>query len=138
MEINSQEDNSNFTFVGMSIEKLSISFGIFLILWGFVISFISSSNSFTSYIPSMLGLPVLIFSYLSLKFTKRKKLFMHIVVIFALIIFLGGFDFVRQILNGNVFINLWADVSKIMMLLSGAIFLYACIKSFRFERQKKF
>ena len=63
------ENNQNpeFKALGLRIEILSILFGVFLILWGIVVSIISGSNSFTSYIPSLIGIPILIFSYLSIK-----------------------------------------------------------------------
>ena len=63
-----------FKALGMTIEKISIFYGIFLIIWGVIISFLSNSNSFTSYIPSMLGIPILIFSFLSIIFTNKKKI----------------------------------------------------------------
>ena len=62
-------------------------------------------------------------------------MFMHIVVIFGLTIFLGGLDFVRSIFTGSVFENLWADISKLMMLLSGLFFTYQCVKSFIHARK---
>ena len=112
------------------MEIFSIIYGIFLFFWGIIISLISGSDSFTSYIPSLLGFPILIFAYLSIKFISKKKMFMHIVVIFGLIIFLGGLDFLRSIFTGSVFENLWSDISKLMMLLSGLFFTYQCVKSF--------
>tara|TARA_B100000683_G_C12288840_1_gene473086 strand:+ start:341 stop:769 length:429 start_codon:yes stop_codon:yes gene_type:complete len=134
MEIENQ-NNSEFKVVGLTMEKLSIYYGFFLILWGVIISFISGSNSMTSYIPSILGIPILVFSYLSIKFASKKKMFMHIVVLFGLIIFLGGLDFIRSVISGNAFGNLWADLSKIMMLLTGLFFTYQCIKSFIHARK---
>ena len=134
MEIENQ-NNSEFKVVGLTMEILSIYYGFFLILWGIIISFISGSNSMTSYIPSILGIPILIFSYLSIKFASKKKMFMHIVVLFGLIIFLGGLDFIRSVISGNAFSNLWADLSKIMMLLTGLFFTYQCIKSFIHARK---
>ena len=134
MEIENQ-NNSEFKVVGLTMEKLSIYYGFFLILWGVIISFLSGSNSMTSYIPSILGIPILIFSYLSIKFASKKKMFMHIVVLFGLIIFLGGLDFIRSVISGNAFGNLWADLSKIMMLLTGLFFTYLCIKSFIHARK---
>ena len=62
-----------FKVFGMTIEKISIIYGTFLIIWGVIISFLSNSNSFTSYIPSVLGIPILIFSFLSIKFVNKKK-----------------------------------------------------------------
>tara|TARA_Y100000591_G_scaffold215124_1_gene186765 strand:- start:375 stop:800 length:426 start_codon:yes stop_codon:yes gene_type:complete len=135
---NDSNQNSNeFTIFGMTIEKLSILYGFFLIIWGVIISFISGSNSFTSYIPSILGIPILLFSFFSIKFTSKKKLFMHIVVFFGLIILLGGLDLVRVIINGILFENFWADVSKLMMLLTGLFFTYQCVRSFIHARKNK-
>ena len=93
MNFDLKQNNDEFKIFGMTIEKFSIIYGIFLISFGVVISLISGSNSFTSYIPSFFGLPILIFAFLSIKFVDKKKMFMHIVVIFGLIIFLGGLDF---------------------------------------------
>jgi len=124
------ENNNEYKIFGLTIEKLSIFYGLFLILWGVLISFFSGSDSFTSYIPSILGLPILILSFFSIKFSTRKKLFMHIVVLIGLIIFLGGLDFIRALAIGNAFDNIWADISKLMMLITGLIFVFQCIKSF--------
>tara|TARA_B100000674_G_scaffold20111_1_gene14168 strand:- start:262 stop:675 length:414 start_codon:yes stop_codon:yes gene_type:complete len=128
---------NEFKVYGMTIEKFSIIYGLFLILFGILVSFISNSTSLTSYIPSFLGLPILLFSSLAIKFDHKKKLFMHIVVIFGLLIFFGGFDFMRSLINGNVFQNFWPDVSKLIMLLSGTLFNFQCIKSFIYARKNK-
>ena len=133
--INNENTNTEFRIFGMSIENLSIIYGILLICWGVIISFISGSNSFTSFIPSFLGFPILIFSYLSIKFISKKKFFMHIVVLLGLIIFIGGLDFIRAIITGNVFTNFWADISKLMMLLTGLFFTIQCIRSFIHARR---
>ena len=119
------------------MEKLSIFYGLFLIFWGIVISFLSGSNSFTSYIPSILGMPILVFSYLSIKFISKKKMFMHIVVLFGLIIVIGGLDFLRSLISGYAFENFWADISKLMMLLTGLFFVYQCVRSFIHARKVK-
>jgi len=85
-------EQKEFTVFGKSIEKLSLIYGMFLILWGVAISFISGSTSVTSYIPSFLGAPIVIFSVLSLYFPSKKKIFMHIVVLVGVTILLGGLD----------------------------------------------
>ena len=133
------QDNSikKFTFLGKSMESVSIIYGIFLIIWGIAVSFISGSNSLTSFIPSMFGLPILLFSILSVKFSNKKKLFMHIVVTFGLIVFIGGLDFSRGLIKGTSFNNMWADTSKLMMLTTGLIFTYLCVKSFIFARKNR-
>ena len=135
-----ENQNTNikeFTFLGRSMESVSIIYGIFLIIWGIAVSLISSSNSLTSFIPSIFGLPILLFSILSIKFQNRKKLFMHIVVTFGLIVFIGGLDFSRGLIKGTSFTNMWADTSKLMMLMTGLIFTYLCIKSFIFARKNR-
>ncbi len=131
------QENKEFLVFNLSIEKFSLFYGLFLIVWGVFISLISGSSSLTSYIPSFLGIPILLFSYLSIKLPSKKKLFMHLVVIFGLIIFLGGVDFLRSLINGSAFDNLWADISKIMMLLTGFYFSLQCIRSFIFARRNK-
>jgi hypothetical protein len=135
-----ENQNTNikeFTFLGISMESISITYGIFLIIWGIAVSVISGSNSLTSFIPSIFGLPILLFSILSVKFPNRKKLFMHIVVTFGLIVFIGGLDFSRGLMKGTLFDNMWADTSKLMMLITGIIFTYLCVKSFIFARKNK-
>ena len=137
MEENTSQNNNEFKTFGMTIEKFSIFYGSFLIFWGLIVSLISGSSSFTSYIPSFFGIPILLFSYLSLKIQSKKKLFMHMVVLFGLIIFIGGLDLLRSVFNGNLFINVWADLSKLMMLLTGLFFTYQCIKSFIHARRNR-
>tara|TARA_B100000609_G_scaffold175804_1_gene153335 strand:+ start:24 stop:437 length:414 start_codon:yes stop_codon:yes gene_type:complete len=128
-------NNPEFKIYGTTIETFSIFYGSFLIFWGVFVSFISVSNSLTSFIPSFIGLPILIFSNLSIKFSNKKKLFMHIVVFFGLIAFLGGLDFLRSILGGTLFQNFWADISKFILLTTGGYFVYQCIRSFIFVRK---
>ena len=64
-------------------------------------------------------------------------MFMHIVVLFGLIIFLGGIDFIRSLVSGNAFENVYADLSKIMMLVTGLFFTYQCIRSFIHARKMR-
>ena len=129
--------NKEFKVLNLTIEKLSLYYGFFLIAWGIIVSFVSGSSSATSYIPSFLGFPLVIFSYLAMKFSSKKKLFMHIVVIFGLIILLGGLDFIRTLISGYAFENFWADASKIMMMLTGLYFLIQCVRSFIFARENR-
>ena len=132
---NQLNNNSEFKIFGTTIETFSVFYGSFLVFWGVIVSFISGSNSLTSFIPSLIGLPILIFSNLSIKFTNKKKLFMHIVVFFGLIAFLGGLDFLRSILSGTLFQNFWADISKLILLTTGGYFVYQCIRSFIFAKK---
>ena len=58
----------------------------------------------------------MIFSYMSIKIPTKKKMFMHIVVLVGLIVLIGGLDVIRSIMSANLFDNIWADASKLMML----------------------
>ena len=127
--------NEEFKWCGLTVEKLSVYYGVFLISWGLIISLISGSDSFTSYIPSILGVIVVLFSSLAIKIPNKKKLFMHIVVLFGIIIFLGGLDVFRSF--DNLFDNLWADVSKFMLLITGLWFTVINVKSFIFIRKNR-
>ena len=126
-----------YKFMGLNMESISIIYSLFLILWGSIIYFSTSSSSFTALIPTILGLPILFFSILAIVFTSKKKLFMHIVVLFGLLISIGGLDVLRGVISEN-FLNLfWADISKLMMLFTGIFFTYLCVQSFRFARRNR-
>tara|TARA_B100000929_G_C15140992_1_gene294660 strand:+ start:92 stop:487 length:396 start_codon:yes stop_codon:yes gene_type:complete len=129
--------NKEFTFLGNSMENISMIYGIFLIVWGIGVTILSDSQSITSLIPAIFGLPIIILSFFAKKFPDRKKLLMHIVVLIGLIIFLGGLDLIRGLIQGNIFVNLWASSSKFMMIISGLVFTILCIKSFIFNRKNK-
>ncbi len=126
-----------YKFIGLNMESISILYGIFLILWGLIVNFATASSSFTSLIPCIMGLPILFFTSLALMMPSRKKLLMHIVVLFGLLIAIGGMDVFRSLFSGN-FLNLfWADISKLMMFLTGTFFTFLCVQSFRFVRRNK-
>ena len=126
-----------YKFLGLNMQSVSILYGIFLILWGLAVSFVSTSSSYTSLIPSIMGLPILIFSLLAVMFPSKIKIMMHIVVLFGLLVALGGMDVFRSLVSGNFFNSFWADLSKLMMFFTGVFFTYLCILSFRFARRNK-
>ena len=130
--------DQEYKFLGNTMENVSIKYGLFLVAWGIGISWISQSGSITSLIPALLGFLIFVFGWLARISPERKKVFMHIVVSFGLLTFLGGLDFVRGIGSElGSFANPYAASSKIVLLLSGGLFCFLCIKSFRFARQKK-
>ena len=101
---------TEFKFLGNNMEKISSYYGIFLIIWGFAVSYVSNSESLTSLIPTFLGILILVFALFALFIPSKKKLFMHIVVIFGLITFIGGLDLIRN--YNSLFNNFWGDLSK--------------------------
>ena len=133
-----EKNNKEFTFLNYTMISISLIYGIFLVVWGVGITFFSGSNSITSLIPSFLGIPIIIMALLSIMVPSKQKLFMHIVVIFGLLIFIGGADLLRNVISGsNPFNNIWAGSSKLMLFISGFLFSFLCIQSFRFARKNK-
>ena len=128
-------NNQEFKFLGSTMENLCIKYGIFLITWAAIISWLSQSGSMTSWIPAFLGFPIFLFGWLSRVKPAKKKIFMHCAVLFGLLAFLGGLDLLREILSGlSAFSNPYVGSSKLVLLISGALFCYICAKSFRFAR----
>ena len=126
-----------FKFMGLNAIDSSIIYGIFLVVWGLGVTYVSGSNSMTSMIPTFLGLPVLILSFLSKFLPSKQKLFMHIVVLFGLLSVFGGADLFRSIIAGRSFDNFWADLSKLVMFITGCLYCYICIQHFRYIKAMK-
>ena len=129
-------EEKEYLFLEKNMETISKYYGIFLILWGIIISLLSGTKSPTALIPSFLGAFILVPAYLSIKFPEKKKLYMHIVVSVGLLIFLGGFRVLSN-LGGLFQDRFWADISQIMMIITGGIFTYLCVQSFIFARKNK-
>ena len=130
--------DEGFTVAGQSMPRITIGFGAFLIAWGVIISLVSKSDSITSFFPSLLGLPILISGIMAQKVPEKRKLWMHIAVIFGLFAFLGGLDFFRGFAaDGGPFANLVAGASKLMLAITGAIFVLGCVKSFIWARKAR-
>ena len=130
------DKEKEFLVLNLNMPKIGFAYGFFLIIWGFLVSLLSESESMTSLIPTILGIPVLLFSFLSIIIPKKQKIFMHIVVLFGLIIFFGGVDLIiKLILAINPFLNFWTGLSKLMMISTGFVFCFFCIQSFRFARK---
>ena len=129
--------NDSFKFLGLSVSYLSEVYGIFLVLWGLLISVLTGSVSFTSWIPSLIGVPILLMGLLSRIKPDRIKLWMHVAALFGVIAFLGGIDFFRSwVSSGQPFEPLAAGISKLMLLVTGACFTAIGVRSFMWARRK--
>ncbi len=129
--------NDSFKFLGLSVSNLSEVYGIFLVLWGLLISVLTGSVSFTSWIPSLIGVPILLMGLLSRIKPDRTKLWMHVAALFGVIAFLGGIDFFRSwVSSGQPFEPLAAGISKLMLLVTGACFTAIGVRSFMWARRK--
>jgi hypothetical protein len=122
--------SEEFSVAGQSMPRITIGFGTLLIVWGVIISIVSKSNSITSFFPSLLGLPLLISGIMAQKVPEKRKLWMHIAVSFGLLCAIGGTRFFMVMSDGITY----ASGSMLMLLVTGSVYTFLCIKSFRFAR----
>ena len=127
----------SFSYLGMSFPKLTVSYGIFLITWGALVSVFSQSASFTSWIPSFVGIPLFVTGLLTIVLPDRAKVLSHIALTIGLFAFLGGLDVFRGVISGSFMQTPAADVSKIMLAITGLWYLLVGVKSFRWARQNR-
>ena len=129
---------NEFEVFGLNSARVSVIYGVILVVFAVLISLISGSDSLTSYIPAMLGLPILILGLIAVWAPSKQKLVMHINVVIGLVIFLAGLSLIPSLVSVvNLNTNLWANVSKLFMSLTGALYLTTCVKSFIFIRRKR-
>ena len=125
--------SEQYTVAGQSIPNLTAGYGGFLILWGVVISQVSGSDSITSYLPSFLGIPLLLSGVLAMKIREKRKVWMHIAATFGLLSALGGTRYFMVMGDG---LN-YASGSMLMLLLTGSAFTYFCVQSFIHARKAR-
>lgn len=119
--------------------KVSIVFGLILIILGLVSYFGISSESITALIPAFLGVPILILGFLSLK-EKYLKHSMHAAAVLMLLGFGGtvsGLIKFFRMLGGEIFERPSAITIQAIMAVICLIFLALAIKSFIDARRGK-
>ena len=125
-------NTEEFRVLSLSIELLTMLYGLFMVIWGISISLISGSSSITSMIPAFIGVPLALIGFISIIKPTFRKALMHIAVVIGIIAFLGGLDFFR-----GMFSNYYAGLSKLMLLVTGLFYVYFCVQSFIFVRRQK-
>ena len=125
-------NTQDFRVFSLSIEFLTTLYGVFMVIWGISISLISGSSSITSMIPAFIGVPLAFIGFLSMIKPTFRKALMHIAVVIGIFAFLGGLDFFR-----GMFTNYYAGLSKLMLLITGFVYIYLCVQSFIFVRRQK-
>ena len=130
------EENSHttedFRVFSLSIELITLIYGLFMIIWAFSISIIAESSSITSLVPAFIGFPLVLIGFISMFKPTLRKALMHIAVLIGILAFLGGLDFFRGMFN-----NYYAGLSKLMLLITGFVYVYFCVQSFLFVRRQK-
>jgi hypothetical protein len=122
-----------FKAMGMSMANLTIGYGVMMIIWGIAASVLSGSNSFTSYIPSVMGGLLVIPGVLTNMQPEKKKLWMHVAVLVGALCALGGTRFFMVMSDG---IN-YASASMLMLFVTGSIYTYLCVQSFKHARKAR-
>ena len=131
MSVNTH-NTQDFRVFSLSIELLTTLYGLFMVIWGISISLISGSSSVTSMIPAFIGVPLAFIGFISIIKPTFRKALMHIAVVIGIFAFLGGLDFFR-----GMFTNYYAGLSKLMLLITGFVYIYLCVQSFIFVRRQK-
>ena len=121
------EQQSNF------IRNVTLGYGVFLIAWGFVISIVSQAESFTSYIPSMLGAPLAVSGFMVMRKPENRKLWMHVAATFGLLCALFGTGFFMVMGDGITY----ASGSQLMLLITGTAYTVLCVRSFIAARKAR-
>ena len=132
--MNESQESQPFRFAGMQIVTMTLGYGAFLIVWAAIFSI--GSKSFTSWIPAMLGLPILLSGALSKAIPAKRKVWIHIAVLFGLLAFLGGFRFFAGLgSEAGLFGKPKAAASQLMLIATGGIYTFACVRSFIHARR---
>ena len=131
MEENSHS-TEDFRVFSLSIELVTLIYGLFMVIWAFSISIIAESSSITSLVPAFIGFPLILIGFISMIKPTFRKALMHIAVLIGILAFLGGLDFFRGMFN-----NYYAGISKLMLLITGFVYVYFCVQSFLFVRRQK-
>ena len=134
------EMSKEYRFLGLNPQGISVIYGAILILFAIFVSSASESRSVTSYIPAILGAPILIFGFLSLLQPAKLSLFMHIGASFGLLVFLGGLSVLGSVFSGTFIEDntlSYANFSRLFMSITSAAYLTICVKSFIFARKQR-
>jgi hypothetical protein len=125
-----------FSFMKVTMARWTIIYGVWLIAWAASTSIVTGSQSITSWIPAMLGVPILLMGLMYLIRPAYRKIWMHVAALFGVIALLGGLDFFRGVLAGHdPFASPAASASKLMLLVTGALFVATCLRSFIWARK---
>ena len=115
-----------------AMPNLTTNYGLFLLSWGLIATYLSEAQSFTSFLPSLLGLALLVSGEMA-KIPEKKKLWMHVAVTFGLIGALGGTRFFMVMADG---LN-YASSSMLMLFLTGTAYTVLCVRSFIAARKAR-
>ncbi|MCH9025103.1 MAG: hypothetical protein IH931_07190 [candidate division Zixibacteria bacterium] len=116
----------------MNLPVITIVYGSLLIVLGVAGYFMSGMVSITALIPAFLGIIILVSGVLAQK-ESRRKLFMHIALVFGLLGFLGTASALPSLITmigGEEVTRPGAVIGKSVTAILSLIFLIIGVKSF--------
>lgn len=123
----------SYKMFGIEMPLMSIIVGGILSAWGVAAYVISDMASATALIPTFMGTPIAVMGSAAAQMPSRRKLFMHIAVVFGLLCALGGLRLPMILMDGDSSGIL--IISHALLLVLGGIYTFACVQSFRWARQ---
>ena len=129
------ESQNEFKALGMTMTTMTIGYGLLLIGWGAALFLISGQP--TAAIPGVFGVPILIAGILSKAIPTKRKIWMHIAVLFGLLCLIGGGAMIGKAAGteDGLFANQRKAASFIMMASTGLIYTVCCVRSFIWARK---
>ncbi len=122
----------------MNLPVTTIVYGALLIVLGVTGYFMSGMVSVTALIPAFLGIVILVSGVLAQK-ESRRKLFMHIALVFGLLGFLGTVGALPSLITmigGEEVTRPGAVIGKSVTAILSLVFLIIGVKSFIDARRK--
>ena len=123
-----------YTFLGFEIPRLTQIVGGALVLEGLGFYVGTGMEHTTSLIPSFVGLPLVLLGIMAGRMPERRKLLMHIAVLFGLICALGGLMGISSLVQGDMGGSTYA---QLIMLVVGSVYIFACVQSFIHSRKAR-
>ena len=122
-----------YKMFGMEMPLMSIIVGGILSAWGVAAYVITDMASFTALIPTIMGTPIAVMGSAAAQMPSRRKLFIHIAVVFGLLCALGGLRLPMILMDADSSGIL--IISHALLLVLGGVYTYACVQSFRWARK---
>ena len=121
--------------MGVTMPNLTIGYGMLLIVWGITVSFLSDTASITSYIPTIVGIPMAVSGIMAKMQPEKKKLWIHVAIVIGALCALGGTQFFRVMSKDDV--TNYAKTSMLMLFITGLVYTYLCVQSFKHARRSR-
>ena len=111
----------------LSADQISVIYGLMLFAFAVIVSSVSDSKSFTSYIPAIIGVPISAFGILSILMPSKQKIFMHFNVLLGVFVFKGGLSVVASLANGIFFQRISGRIFQGFLWLRVVHFTYSYV-----------